>query len=329
MSTRFAIKNTMSSAEKEGDVIVRYSGVSEPFTRVSERKAEKIGVDKEGAPKLVFTTGMDEKQVKFFKWYSEDEQESVRKQIQDLKPLIIDFYGGEDVISSTNKFFWGENRDVSRLSLGIGNMDTFYDTQNPAHALLYLSIISGAFMDTVAPTRDWAERHQIPHYMALETDENLDEEDSITKSDAHAALSELRKEDSPEALFILAWCIQFDTNGFGGYLRSASLRDLVNYHIKYIDGKLVTKRKKNTPKVFLDYVSKWKGQQTRPALYAEAYVKAGVWFNLINQREKKFTTIDGTVLGNTPDEAVKTIMKPKFTQDLEKLREGVEAKWKG
>lgn len=328
MSTRFAIKSTATAAEKEGDVFVRYTGVSEPFTRVSERKAEKVGADERGNPKLVFTTGMNERQVEFFKWYSAEEQAAVRAQIKELKPIITKYYGGEDVVKETNQFFWGENRDVSRLSLGIENMDTFYDTKNPAHAVLYLSIISGAFMDTVAPTKDWAERHQIPHYMALETDENLEEDVDITRSDAHAALTEIRKEDSSEALFILAWCIQYDTNAFGAFLKSASVRDLVNYHIKYIDGKLVTKKKRNTPKVFLDYVAKWKGQQTRPALYVEAYVKAGIYFNYINQREKKFVTTEGTILGNTIEQAVEALMKTKFTQDLEKLREQVETKWK-
>ena len=36
---------------------------------------------------------------------------------------------------------------------------------------------------------------------------------------------------------------------------------------------------------------------------------------------------DGTVLGNTISDAVANLMKPKFTQDLEKLRKQVEDKW--
>lgn len=329
MSIRFAIKNTAAKAEKEGDVFVRYSGVSEPFRRISERDAKSVGVDGGGNPKLSFVTGLDEKKVKFFKWYNEEEQASIEKQIKELRPVIIDYYGGTEVTSENNKFFWKDNRDVNRLSLSNEDIDVFYDTKSPVHALLYLSIISGAFIDTVAPTRDWAERHQLPHYLLLETEETFDEEENITRSDAHAALHELRNEASPEALFILAWCIQYDTNAFGAYLKSTPIKDLINYHIKYIDGKLVTKRKKNTPKVFLEYVEKWKGQQTRPALFAEAYVKAGEYFNFISQREKKFVTSDGTVLGNTIKEATENLLnKPKFHMDFEKLRDQVEAKWK-
>lgn len=328
MSIRFAIKNTSGKADKEGDTILRYSGVSEPFRRVSERSANKVGVDGAGQPVLLFTTGLDENQVQFFKWYNKEEMDQVRKQVLELKPIITEYYGGPHVVKQDNLFFWGENRDVNRISLSNADMDVFYDTANPVHALLYLSLASGAFIDLIAPTKDWAERHQIPHYMVLETEDVYDDEDDIKRSDAHAALAELRKEESPEALFILAWCIQYDTNAFGAYTRSTSVKELVNSHIRYIDGKLVSKRKRDTAKTFLDYVRRWKGQQTRPALHAEAYIKAGTWFNFIQHRDKKYTTIDGTVLGNTIDDAVAKLMTPKLSEDLQTLRDRVEAKWK-
>ena len=328
MNIRFEIKNTASKAETEGDTIVRFSGVSEPFHRVSERASTLIGVDGGGNAKLTFTTGLDEKRVQFYDWYTPEEKEVVKEQIVELKKLVTDAYGGEEVVSPTNKYFWGENRNVNRLSLSNQEIDQFYDTKNPAHALLYLSIISGAFMETVAPTQEWAERNQIPHYMMLDTEESFSDEDEFLKSDAHAALSELRKNDS-EALFILAWCLQYDTVAYGAYLRSTSARDLVNYHIKYIDGKLQLKRKRNTPKIFLEYVEKWNGQQTRPLLYTEAYVKAGEYYSFINPTsDSKFTMNNGKELGNTVDEAVKKLTSAKGSKDLEVLRDLVEAKWK-
>lgn len=102
---RFLIKNTMPKAEKEGDQFIRYSGVSEPFVRISERDGKKIGVDGGGNPKLVFNTGLDEKQVQFFKWYTPEEQKEIERQIVELRPLIVEFYGGEDVVEKTNQYF--------------------------------------------------------------------------------------------------------------------------------------------------------------------------------------------------------------------------------
>jgi hypothetical protein len=135
MSIRFAIKNTASKAEKEGDVFIRYSGTAEPFRRVSDREANKIGIDANGDSKLAFTTGLDTEKVKFFKWYNEDEQEQLAKAIEDLRPGIIQFYGGVDIVNPHNRFFWGENRDVARLSLSHDDIDVFYDTKSPVHAL--------------------------------------------------------------------------------------------------------------------------------------------------------------------------------------------------
>lgn len=333
MSVKFSIKNTPAKAERESDgTVIRFSGTAEPFRRHSERLCRKIGIDSKGDPRLVFTTGLEVEQVKFYKWYDEENQKVLVETIKELRPLIEDFYGGKDVVDPTNYFFWKEDRNVSRLSLSHTDVDSssFFETNNPVHALLYLSIVSGAFIDLVAPTKDWAEKYQIPHYMALEVDSNLygEEEEDITRSDAHAMLGEIRKEHGKDALYILAWCIQMDTNAYGAYSYNTPEKDLINYHIKYIDGKLVTKRKKNMPKNFMEYAAKWKGQQTRQQLYVEAYIRAGEYFNFITQREKKFVTSDGTILGNTVADAVKAIMQPKFSVDLQKLREQVEGKWK-
>lgn len=327
MSIRFAIKNTMGKAIKEGNDIVRYTGVSEPFNRHSERYCRKIGVDGAGNPKIVFTTGLDEQKVSFYNWYSEEEKEIVRNEIKELSKVVESYYG-KDVIEPTNRYFWKDNRDVNRLSLKNENIDVFYDTEKPVHALLYLSIISGAFIDLVAPTKDWAIRHQVPHYLALEADTNqYEDEDGITRSDAHGALSDIRKNHGKEALYILAWCLQYDTNGYGAYTYATSEKDLVTYHVKYINGELVSKNKRNTAKQFLDYYERWLGEKTRPLLYTEAYIKAAEYYSYIVQREKKYSTLEGSLLGNTIPDAVATIMKGKMTQEYEKLREFVEKKW--
>jgi hypothetical protein len=330
MSIKFAIRNTASKAVKEGDSFIRFSGTGEPFSRHCERTSRAVESDNQGNPtKWTFTTGLDDNQVEFYKWYNEEEKSVVKKSINDLRPIIERFYGGANAINSENYSFWKRNRDVSHLNLAHENIDVFYDTEKPAHALLYLSIAGGAFSELVAPTKEWADRFQIPHYMAMEVEaNNFGDEEDITRSDAHAALGELRKEFGKDAIYILAWCIQYDTNAFGAYNYSTAEKDLINYHIKFIDGKLQTKKKKNCPKTFIDYANKWKGQQTRPLLYTEAYVKAGEYFNFINQREKKYVTSDGVILGSTIKEAVENLMKHKFNVDYEKLRDLVENKWK-
>jgi len=330
MAIKFTIRNTAGKAVKEGDTIVRYSGTGEPFSRISERPAAVLERDAKGiATKWTFLTGLDEEKVEYYKWFTDDEKQVVRDSIKELKPSIVKAFGGDKMINPENFSFWKMRREVNILKLGPDNIDVFYDTENPVHALLYLSILAGAFIEIVAPNRDWAEKEQIPHYLALEVESNdYGDEEDIRRSDAHGELALLRKEFGKDALYILAWCLQYDTNAFGAYNYSVSEKDLINYHIKYIDGKLSTKRKRNMPKVFIEYAEKWRAAQTRQLLYVEAYVKAGEYYNFISQREKKYVTSDGTVLGNTINEAVKNLMSPKFKIDLANLRDSVEAKWK-
>lgn len=330
MSLKFAIRNTADKAKKEGDLVVRYSGTGEPFNRESERSAVAIDTDSKGNPiKWRFATGLDEEKVDFYDWFTSDEKEVVKTSIASLKPQVEKFYGGKTILDPENYSFWKNRRDINRLKITHDNVDVFYDTDKPEHALLYLSIIGGAFADTVAPNRDWAEKFQIPHYLALEIETNdFGEEEDIVRSDAHGELTSLRKEFGKDALYILAWCLQYDTNAFGAYNYSTTEKDLINYHIKFIDGKLQTKKKKNCPKTFIEYAEKWRAPQTRQLLYTEAYVKAGEYFNFINQREKKYVTSEGTILGNTIKEAVDSLQKPKFRVDFDNLKKAVEAKWK-
>lgn len=331
MSLKFVIRNTSDDAEKDHDgTIVRYSGVSEAFKRLSDRACTITKVDVNREPiEFSFVTGLDEKKVDYYYWYTDEEKKVVKDTIKDLKTVIEDYYGGSEVLDPKNFAFWKLNPDVSKLSIRNDLIDVFYDTKNPAHALLYLSIIGGAFIDTVSPTEKWAREHELPHYLALETDDPMMADPAITKSDAHAALAQLRKEEGIDALLILAWCTQYETNSFSAYSRSSTAKDLVNFHIQYIEGKLVTKKKKDTPRVFLEYFEKWNGQQTRPELYAEAYVKAGDYFNFLPKIDGRFMSPNGQKdLGGSIDEVVKKITKKAFTDDFIELRDKVEGKWK-
>lgn len=326
MSLKFLIKPVLGKSEKEGDMIVRYTGMTEPFVKRSERQVNAVGVDGAGNPTLIFNTGLDEDKVDFYNWYNEEEKKEVLEQIKQYKPIILKAYGGAKNIDDTNKFFWAKD-DQYILKVSNDSDKIFFDTKNPSHALLYLSIIGGAFIETVAPTKEYAERYRISHYLALENEAfDYDDDEEFTRTEAYAALSKL-KDESPEGLLFLGWCLQYDTSSFGGYTKATPAKTLLKYHAQFIDGKLQTKKKRNCPAQFLDYAKKWEGQQTREKVMTEGYVKAGEYYALINQREKKYELFNGTALGNNITDVVANLHKPKFTQDYEVLREAVEKKW--
>lgn len=329
MNIKFSIKNVMGKPVMEGGDIVRFTGSTETFTHATVRECVPTALNDKGEEILTFNTGMDVDKVDFYGWLNDEEKEIMKKEIEELTPLITKFYGGPLIVKDTNRYFW-TTPSVNNLKIVNNTEEIYFDTSKPSAALLYLSIMSGAFMDVVAPTKEWAEKHQLPHYLLLEKDDTFEGEDEITRSDAHAALGKLRKEESNEALFALAWCLQYDTNAFAGMLRSIPQKELINSHIKYIDGKLKVKgvRKRNFPQTFIDYAEKWEKTKTRELVMAEAYVRGGEYFNFLLKRDKKYTTKDGTVLGNTVAEAVDKLMKADNTEEFEQLRDAVEAKWK-
>lgn len=329
MSIKFCINNVAPESVKEGELYVRYSGTTEIFKRTSERDSTEVNVIG-GHPVIKFNTGLDSGLVEYADWLSEEGKKELVDQIKELRPGIVKYYRGEERVKDDNISFWGpDNQTINKLKVDNSIIGYYYDTEKPEHALLYLSIMSGAFNDLVAPNKEWAIRTFTPHYLSLSTDNELSrsEEESFTRSDAHAALSDLRKNHGKESLYMIAWCIQPETNAFGAYSHSVTEKDLVYYHMQYIDGKLLTKNKKSTAKNFISYYDKWLDTEVRANIFLEAYVKAGDYFSFINQREKKYVLTNGTILGNTVEEAIANLKKPKFRQDYELLKKLVTDKW--
>lgn len=322
MNVKFQIKPTMAKAEMEGKEIVNFTGESQAYMRKATRVSEKIG------DKIVFKTGLEPLKVRFYWWFNEAEKEEIKKQIEEALPEIEQMYHGKDVIESTNKSFWKDQAEFYQFIVDNKTKNLFFDTKSAEHAVLYFSIIGGAFIDTIAPNKDVAIQYRIPHYIALEKD-NDDEEfvDVSEKLKASANLFKLMEEGSDDALFILCWTALYNTKGFGSILKSMSKKDKATYLHMFIEGDLVDKKKKLCAKTFNQYVEKWNSPQLRDKLYAEAYIKAGEQYALIVTKDRKYETTWGTSLGNTIEEAVDKITQKKFAADLKQLMEEVEKKW--
>lgn len=326
---KFMIKPNAGKPEKEGDAFIRYTGNAEPFSRTDEMKIKKVGVEPNGAPKLKYTTGLDEDQVKFYGWLTDEQKEEHLRLLREYKPIIAESQGGEDVIRSDNKYYWSSpERNIIRVVNETQNR--IFDMSNPENAIVYFNIMAGAFLEVVAPTKQMAEDKQIPHYVLLESDVH-DEvaDDYSTKADAYMNLKIMDREEGGDALLFLAWVLQAKSKGFGAYTRSTPKTEILKYHGEFIEGKL-SKTKRNCPKEFVQLTEKWKeGGLVREAIQIEAYLKAAEYYSYLNtNRENKYELPSGAVLGTTIEEAVETIRKPKNRKDLEALRTFVENKWK-
>jgi hypothetical protein len=328
MNVRFQIKSTAKKAEMEGKEILNFSGESQAYRRKATRISEEIGLRPDGTKRVKFKTGLNPERVKYYWWFSEAERDEIKKQLEEALPQIEERFHGKDIIHDENIAFWKEQKEFYQIPITITTKDLYFDTNNVDHAVLYFGILGGAFIDTIAPTRDLAIEKRIPHYLVLEKDVE-DEEfiDVNEKLKASANLFKLMEEGSEDALFILCWTALYNTRGFGSVLKSMPKKDKATYLNMFIEGQLVDKRKKNCAKTFNEYVERWNSPQLREKLYAEAYIKAGEQYALIVTKDRKYETIWGTSLGNTIDEAVEKITQKKFANDLKQLMEEVDKKW--
>lgn len=329
---KFQIKSVAGKPKKEGDVFIRYEGISEPFRHSDSMGCSRIGVDKDGSAKLKFRTGLDEDQIDFYGWFNKEEKEQFREFLKNNRDLIVRNFGGEDVIDSTNKYFWLEDVDRNIFSIDNETLNIIYDTKNIEHCLLYINIIGGAFLELVAPTKEMAESPNTNLRYYVETESNFTDEDVddyLTKAEAYSYLTELKDAEGDSLLF-LAWCLQSMTKSFGAYSRSSTKLELIKYHAEFIEGKLNKNAKKNTVKEFIDYSKKWKtGGLTREGLMVEAYLKAAEYYSYLNtNKDNKYELSSGLILGLNIEEACKKIRKPVNAEELQKLRDFVENKWK-
>jgi hypothetical protein len=327
---KFMIKSVAGRPEKEGDTFIRYTGNAEPFARGDEMASEKIGVLPDGTSKLRFRTGLEENQIPYFGWLSEEQKNEHKKLLKEYRPKIANFFGGNEVIDPTNRYFWFEDKERNRIKVTNDTLDKVFDMKNIPHALFYFNVMGGAFLEVIAPTKQMAEEKGIQHYLVIDTDFQDDVvDDYVTKAEAFASMMELSKEAEGDALLYLAWVLQSNTKGFGAYTRSSSKSELIKYHAEFIEGKL-SKTKRNCPKEFNEAYTRWKeGSLVKSKLMMEAYLKAAEYYAYLNtNKENKYQLPSGTIIGNTIAEATDTIMRPKQQADADALRNFVEAKWK-
>lgn len=327
MYFKFQIKSIIGKPTREGDTIVRFSGLSEHLNLGDVLASVSIVKGTQKVQK--FKTGLEVDDVKFNNLIPDSQKEDFKKQITEYRTLLAEYFEGEEQLSAFNSDFW-KDPDIGRLKITNSDLTKFYDTKNLRHALLYFNIMGGGYIDTIAPTRELAELYKVNFY--IETESELHDQisdDYVTKGRAYSLLTQLATSGDNEALLYLGWVLHSKTKGFGSYNRSTPKSELFTMHGEFIDGKLVTAQKKNCPQLFVEAAERWNdGKIGRPRLILEAYLIASDRLAYLNtDKEGKYTLPSGLQLGLNYVESVDILLKPKNTKDLENLREYVEKKW--
>lgn len=262
-----------------------------------------------GTGKVKYITGLDPDN------YPDSEREEVVKAKEELE----EFYGKEEM-SPLNQAFW-EERDLT-----ITKKTTFLNMGNPQDKLTYYMIRGGSFKE-IAPNYEVATSGATPYrwYLIDATEfADLGAIDDRKINKAIAALETLDEDKKLEDIFLVHKVLVSSDRGVTlRSPRSMIYKDLSDF----IHGKIVKTNKKITPKQFLDSVELLK--KDKKAVYINAYVKDGSYFNFLTTSEdnqiKNVQT--GTKYGATIERAIKFLSNPANQSELENIKERVEAKW--
>ena len=326
MYFKFQIKPVAGKPEKEGDVIVRFTGMSE-YLNVNDVLGSQL-ITRQGKQIQKFKTGIEVGEVNNNALIPVAEKENFKKQIENYRTVLADVYGEEE-LDPTNTFFWLDPNH-GKLKISNNDLDNFYDTQNPQHALIYFNIMGGGYIDSVAPSREFAEMYRIPFYLETQTEYVSESSDSyLTKGQAYAKLTELTDTADNQALLYIGWVLHSDSKGFGGYNLSTPKSELFKMNAEYIEGKLNFGRKRDCPAKFVEISKSWSdGKVGRPRVMTEAYIKSAQHFSYINtDKDGRYSLPSGLQLGFNVDSAVDTLLKPKNSKEYEELRSFIEQKW--
>lgn len=326
MHFKFQIKSVASKPEREGEYIVRFTGQSE-YINVNDTLGSVL-VTRQGKQIQKFKTGLDVSEINSNGFISPSERESFKKQVEAFREFLIETYGEEE-LSPTNSFFW-KDPDYGKLKISNLDLEKYYDTRNPKHAILYFNIMGGGYADTVGPSKDYAERYRIPFYLETESEYVSEDGDSyLAKTEAFSLLNEIINSSDNQALLYLGWVLHSESKGFSPYTISTPKSDLVKMHGEYIEGKLQFKKKKQCTKKFIDVAKSWKdGKIGRPRIILEAYLRSADMYSYLNtDKEGKYSLPSGLQLGFSIESAVDTLLKPKNNQEVEDLRTYIEKKW--
>ena len=326
MHFKFQIKPVAGKPEKEGDIIVRFTGQSE-YINVNDVLGSSL-ITKQGKQIQKFKTGLELQDVMSNGLIPTTEKENYKKQIESFREFLNEYFGEEE-LDPTNHFFW-KDPENGKLKISSLDLDKFYDTRNAKHALLYFNIMGGGFVDTVAPSKEYAEKYRIQYYIETESEFVSEDGDSyMTKATAFSLLSELANSSDNQALLFLGWVLHSDSNGFGSYTLNTPKSELFKMHGEFIEGKLTFKRKRQTPVKFIEAANSWKdGKNGRPRLMTEAYLKAAQTYSYINSdKDGKLSLPSGLILGLSIEKAIDTLLQPKNNKDYEELRSYIEKKW--
>lgn len=277
-----------------------------------------------GENKIKYITGLEESDYTYSPFLKRREKDITffKKELKKYREIISSAYS-DDALDPTNKFFWGKE-GLKWLVIVPKNESDFYDDINPAHLLIRLGIISGAF-PAVAPSVEDAIEHNVRYYMVEQEEANMKsyKDEFGSKLEAMAALNDLVSKKGNDAILNITWSLS-DINQ--GFTRNTSPSVLLKHLMEYIEGKHVKSGKKRCAAEFLEKCQEF--DQNREEFLLKVMIKAAYHFGLVFFKDGKYHTSDKQLtLGSTFEDSIKILSKPENLDELTSLQDEVDKRF--
>lgn len=244
-----------------------------------------------------------------------------KEEIEQVIKELEDYYG-EGSLDPTNHEFW------KTIELKLDKKNVFLDINNNLeHKLLYYVIKAGGISEVAASYDEARDGAIQKRWFMIEPEEyaDLTATSDRTINKAIAKLEDLDSNKDYDAMFLVhKVLVNADRGTTKQTPKSLLYKDLSDF----IHGKLVKTDKRKTPGQFVDTFKLIK--EDKKQLYVDAYVKDAVYFNFLKVLEdNNFQNIETkTKYGTTIEKVISYLSNPANQNELENIKNRVEAKWK-
>jgi len=264
----------------------------------------------------VYLTGLDPTASYITKIENEEKREAMIAQIKEIKGILEERYG-KDNLDPKNKAFW------SKIFIDVRVPILELDLKEPKDLILYCAIKAMGFSE-IAPSYEHAKNSNKNYKFYLHEEAevmNIKVEVTRLRNKAKVLLESVYESDS-EHLFLLAKTYLAIERG---YNRKTSIDTLYEDINSMIEGDATRTNIKEMPKIFLELANMTKVDLRYKAIVKECSYQKALDKDKDNRIVNKLT---GNTIGKTEEDAIEYLKNPLHQEDLLALTEKVDKIWR-
>ncbi len=276
---------------------------------------EWIGYKETGGV-LVYMTGLDVNADYVLKIKDDEKREALITQIKEIKKVLEDRYG-KDNLDPRNKAFW------SKIFIDVRVPVLELHLDSPSDLLLYCGIKAGGFSEIAGSYEQAKEANKSYKFYLHEEAEvmNIKVEVTRLRNKCKMELENIYTADSEHLFLIAKVYLPIER----GYSRKTSIDTLYDDINNMVEGQSIKTNLKESPKLFLELSKLSKIDLRYKAIVKECNYQKAIDKDKDNRLTNKIT---GNTMGKNEEDVIEYLKNPLHQEDLLALADKVDKIWK-